>query len=429
MKICLLVPGSGGTFYCQNCLRDYSLVRALRASGHDAVMLPLYLPPFGDEAATPQHAPVFFGGISVYLRHHVPVLRRAPAWLDRMLDAPWMLKLAAAREGSTNAAQLGPMALSMLEGRRGFQEKEFDRLVEWLVTHEKPDVIHISNAVLIALATEIEQALNVPIVCSLQDEEPWVEAMGLPYSRACWEAIAGHAPRVNRFIATSGWYADRMASRIGIPRGKIDVLFPGVEIDETEVPQPPFDPPAVGFLSRINEAQGFNLLVDAFIDLKQDPALKNLRLRASGGCTPADRPFFHSMMKRLANHGFRDSVEIVPGFATPERRQFLRSVSVLSTPVPHGEAFGVQLLEAMACGVPVVQPRAGAYPEIIEATGGGLLYDADTPGALAGALRSLLLDPPKARALGRAGRSVVVERYNMSRTVDAMISLYQSVLA
>lgn len=429
MKICLLVPGSGGSFYCQNCLRDYSLVRALRAAGQDAVMLPLYLPPFGDEAETAQHAPVFFGGISVYLRHHVPLLRGAPAWLDRMLDAPWMLKLAAAREGSTNAAQLGPMALEMLEGRRGFQKKEFERLVEWLVMHEKPDVIHISNALLIALATEIRQAMDVGIVCSLQDEEPWVEAMGLPYSRACWDKIASHAPHVSRFIATSGWYADRMAGKIGIAREKIDVLFPGVEIDEAGGGPISFDPPTVGFLSRINEAQGFDLLADAFIDLKRDPALKNLRLRASGGCTHSDKPFLKAVMTRLRDHGYHDSVEIVPRFTKPERRQFLRSVSVLSTPVRGGEAFGVQLLEAMAYGVPVVQPRAGAYPEIIDATGGGFLYDADTPGALGGTLRSLLLDPQKARALGMAGRAAVTERYNMARTADAMIGLYQSVLA
>ena len=428
MKICLLVPGSGGTFYCQNCLRDYSLVRALRAAGHHAVMVPLYLPPFGDEADASQHTPVFFGGISVYLRHHVPLLRRVPAWFDKLLDAPWMLKMAAAREGSTNAAQLGPMAISMLEGRRGFQKKEFDRLVEWLAKHERPDVIHISNALLIALASEIKQAMDVAIVCSLQDEEPWIEAMGLPCSRACWEAIAGHAAHVRRFIATSGWYADRMASRIGIPRGQIDVLFPGVEIEDGDA-QPSFDPPTIGFLSRINEAQGFHLLVDAFIDLKQDPALKNLRLRASGGCTPHDKPFLNSIMTRLREHGFHDAVDIVPRFTKPDRRQFLRSLSVLSTPVPHGEAFGAQLLEAMACGVPVVQPRSGAYPEIVEATGGGLLYDPDAPGALAQTLRSLLLDAPRARAFGRAGQLAVKQRYNMTRTAEAMISLYQSVLA
>ncbi|HUW61313.1 MAG TPA: glycosyltransferase family 4 protein [Candidatus Bathyarchaeia archaeon] len=428
MKICLLVPGSGGSFYCQNCLRDYSLVRALRVAGEDAAMVPLYLPPFGDEADTSEHLPVFFGGISVYLRHHVALLRRAPTWLDRLLDAPWLLKLAGAREGSTNAAQLGPMALEMLEGRHGFQKKEFDRLINWLDRHEKPDVIHISNALLIALATELRQAIDAPVVCSLQDEEPWVEAMGLPYSRACWDAIAGHAPHVSRFIATSGWYADRMAGKIGIPREKIDVLYPGVEIDEAGGGPISFDPPTIGFLSRINEAQGFDLLADAFIDLKRDPALENLRLRASGGCTHADKPFFKAVMTRLGAHGVRDSVEIVPRFTKPERRQFLRSLSVLSTPVRGGEAFGAQLLEAMACGVPVVQPRAGAYPEIIEATGGGLLYDAGTPGALAGALRSLLVDPQRARALGGAGRAAVRARYNMAGTADAMIRLYQSVL-
>lgn len=428
MKICHLVPGSGGTFYCQNCLRDYSLVHALREAGHDVVMLPMYLPAFGDGADVKQNTTVFFGGISAYLRQHVPFYQYAPAWFDKLFDARWMLKLAASREGSTNAADLGPMTLSMLEGREGFQKKEFETLLEWLAGHERPDILHISNALLLAVATEAKDSLGIPVVCSLQDEEPWVEAMGEPYAQLCWEAMARHAANVDMFTPTSRWYADKMCSRLGVPSDRIKVIYPGVQVDDAEPGGIPFDPPTIGFLSRMNESLGFGTLVDAFIRLKREPELRGLRLRATGGCTSADEPFVETLLARLREHGFEGAVDLLPDFQRPERNEFLRSISVLSTPVPEGEAFGVQLIEAMAFGVPVVQPRVGAYPEIVERTGGGILYEHGDPDGLANALRSLLGDPARARALGRQGRASVMERFRIEHMAENMVRVYTHVL-
>ena len=428
MRICYLVPGSGGTFYCQNCLRDYALVRALRREGHDVVMLPLYLPPFGDEAGMNHETPIFFGGINVFLQEHVPLFRKTPRWLDRIFDASWMLKRAAAREGSTNAAELGPMTLSMLQGRNGRQKKEFDRLVEWLKDQERPDVIHISNALLLGLAGEIKQVLDVPVVCSLQDEESWVDAMRAPCDRLCWEAMAGNAAHVDAFVATSAWYAERMSLRLKLRRERITVVYLGVEIDDAVPPELQFDPPTIGFLSRLNESQGLGVLVDAFIQLKQDSSLKDLRLRATGGCTAADRSFVESLRAKLRQHGYEDSVEILSSFDRSQRGEFLRSLSVLSVPALHGEAFGVQLIEAMAVGVPVVQPRIGAYPEVVEATGGGILYNPESIHGLAGALHSLLHNPGEARALGRRGRAAVLERFSIDRVARDMLQIYANLL-
>lgn len=428
MRICHLVPGSGGTFYCQNCLRDYALVRALRHEGHDVVMLPLYLPPFRDDIDTDSKTPVFFGGINVYLQQHFAIFRRTPRWVDRMFDTPWMLKIAAARESSTNAASLGPMTLSMLEGRGGRQRKEVDRLVAWLQGHEKPDVIHISNALLLGLAPEIKRALDVPIVCTLQDEEPWVDAMPAPHKQLCWEAISGHAAHVDTFIATSAWYADRMSARMNTARERISVVYLGVETDQFVPMDLRFDPPTIGFLSRLSEAQGFGILVDAFIELKQEPALKDLRLRATGGYTTADRHFIETVRAKLGRYGFEDSVDLLSEFQQADRREFLHTVSAVCIPVPHGEAFGIQLIEAMASGVPVVQPRVGAYPEIIEATGGGILYDPEKSGAMVDALRSLLQDPEHARALGKRGRTAVLERFGIDREARDILNVYATVL-
>ncbi len=427
MKICQLVPGSGGTFYCQNCLRDLTLVRALQREGHEVVMMPLYLPPFGEGADANHTAPVFFGGINVYLQQRFPLFRKTPRWLDRFFDTRLMLKLAAAQERSTNAAKLGPMTLSMLEGRHGNQEKEFARLLSWLTHHEKPEVIHISNALLLGLATEIKRALDVPIVCSLQDEEPWVEAMPAPWKERCWNAMIEAAAHVDGFIATSRWYAARMSERLGIPRDRIQVVYLGVEISEADAARLSFDPPTIGYLSRLDEAQGLGVLVDAFIQLKQEAHLRELRLHATGGFTAIDRPFIASVRAKLRAHGFEGAVDFREAFQGTKRAEFLRSVSVLSTPAPRGEAFGIQLLEAMAMGVPVVQPGVGAYPEIIEATGGGLLYDPQGRRHLADTLRAVLLDPERARALGQQGRHAVRERFSIERVARDMADVYRRV--
>ena len=95
-------------------------------------------------------------------------------------------------------------------------------------------------------------------------------------------------------------------------------------------------------------------------------------------------------------------------------------------PVPKGEAFGIQLIEAMARGIPVVQPRVGAYPEVVQETGGGVIYDPAWENGLADALRKVLTDPEGTRAMGNRGRESVLERFNISRATDEMLTIYQS---
>ena len=121
-------------------------------------------------------------------------------------------------------------------------------------------------------------------------------------------------------------------------------------------------------------------------------------------------------------------MEFLEEFQLAQRGEFLRSLSVLSVPVPGGEAFGLQLLEAMAQGVPVVQPAEGSYPEIIAATGGGVLYDPQTPDGLTNALQSLLEHPDEARRLGHQGREAILAQFNMGRVVHDMVAVYTAAL-
>lgn len=424
MKVVYIVPGTGGTFYCQNCMRDIELVRALRRMGHDVLMIPVYLPVLIDSGEISKGVPVFFGGINCYLQQKFSFFRWTPRWLDRFFDTSWMLRKAARKEGTTEAAGLGPMTLSMLQGPDGKQKKELERMMAWLVEQEKPDVIHLSNALLLGMARTLKENLKTPLFCSLQDEMPWLDAIDDPYNRLCWEAMTNCARDVDSFVAVSQWYADEMAVRMALTPEKVQVIRLGIKCED--IPKAPmtFEPPVIGYLSKMTDSLGLGKLVEAFIHLKQHPRLKDLRLRATGGQVGSDATYVKWLKQKLAKHGFEHDAEFMEEFDIETRREFIQSLSVMSVPARDGEAFGLFILEANAAGVPVVQPDAGAYPEIVGETGGGLIYDRNDPEALIKSLESLLLDAEGARCLGGNGREAVAEKFSTERMANETIALY-----
>ena len=423
MRIAAIVPGSGGTFYCQNCLRDNSLVKALRALGHDALMVPMYLPLFRDDAPDGGEAPVFYGAISTYLGQTLPGSGRMPRRVRRWLDAPPLLRWAAGRAGSTRARGLGDMTLSMLRGEKGRQADELERLVNWLRDDVQPDVVHLSNALLLGLAKPMRR-LGCRIVCSLQDEDVWIDALEGDFPGRVWDLMRERAADVAAFTPVSAYYGGVMAERMRVPSDRMHVVHVGIDTAGYEPAATPPDPPAIGFLSRMGESLGLGILADAFLLLKQRERFRDLRLRITGGRTPDDMSFLRGLRRRLRRNGAGDDVEFVACFDRPARQEFLRSLSVLCVPVPAGEAFGGFLLEAMACGVPAVQPPVGAFPEVIAATGGGLIADACSPAALSATLAELLADPTRARALGARGREVVLRDFTIERMGAEMARVY-----
>lgn len=423
MKVVHIVPGSGGTFYCQNCMRDSALVQALRRQGEDVVVMPMYLPMFTDGEPVQEGSPVFFGGINVWLQQQVPLFRRTPRWVDRMFDSGWMLKRAARRAGTTSARELGAMTLSMLEGARGNQGKEVERLVQWLEEYERPDVVHLSNALLIGLAGEIKARLDVPVVCTLQDEDWWLDEIEAPHDELCWDAIRARTADVDRFVAVSSWFADRMSERLMVPRDLIDVVHIGIDLSGYGRAALDFNPPVLGYLSRMNPALGLERLVDAFIELKKTKGLENLKLRAMGGAVGDDLKCVASLRKKLARLGLAADAEFAEEFGREQRLAFLASLSVLCVPVEQGEAFGTYILEANAAGVPVVQPAAGAFPELIDRTGGGLIYH-----DIVETLREVLTHPALARQLGERGRDSVMDSFGVDAMARNMVSVYRGVM-
>ncbi len=402
---------------------------ALRARGHDVVLVPMYLPLFteGEDMGAP-HSPVFYGAVGVYLAQMFPWFRLLPKWFRSHLDSRRLLAWVAKRAGTTQAHGLEEMTLSVLNGENGGQREELDRLVSWLKHDEKPNLVHLSNALLLGLAGRIRREVGVPVVCTLQDEDSWIDSMEPVAARKAWALMTEKATDIAAFIPVSQYYNRVMQDRLkGVPASKFHVIPIGVSADSYGEAQWNPGQPVIGYLSRMSESLGLGALVDAFIQIRERGLVGAVTLKITGGKTPEDDKFLAGLRDKLAAKNLLDAVEFGPVFDRKTKREFLQSLTVLSVPMSHPEAFGMFMLEAMASGVPVVQPRLGASPEIIEATGGGVSYDPVDPAALTRELEALLLDEARWSRLSQAGRKAVSERFNVTKTADAMIGVYENI--
>jgi len=429
MRIVQICPSAGDSFYCENCLRDAALVKALRRLGHDVLMVPLYLPLAADETEPPSQAPIFFGGINVYLQQKLALFRKTPRWIDRWFDARPLLEWAGRRAGMTSARALGETTISMLQGENGRQVKELDRFVDWLRTEpEKPDIVCLANILLAGMARRIKDRLGVPVVCLLQDEDGFLDGLTAPYAGQAWEIVRERAGDIDAFLAVSQYFADAMSPRLGPHAARMHVNHLGIELDgyAREGPRPAV--PTIGFLSRMCPDRGLEKLVDAFILLKRNEKLRSTRLRICGGRLACDESFLGRLHEKLMAAGLPADVDFLPDFDRASRVEFLRSVSVLSVPEERPVAYGLYVLEALAMGVPVVEPATGCFPETLALTGGGVLYEPNTAERLAQALTPLLLDPQAAQRLGTEGRAGVARSFEIGRTAAQMIGIYEQVV-
>jgi len=426
MKIILITPGTG-SYYCGVCMRDNALAKAVIKQGHDAVMLPMYLPLTLDETAASPKTPIFYGGINVYLQEKFALFRHTPRWLDKLLNAPALLRLVAGRAGMTNGADLGELTVSMMRGEEGRQAKELDQLVRWLKEEGKPEAVWLSTALLAGLARRIKAELAVPIIGSLQGEDTFLDSLPEPWRTRSWEALIERARDVDLFVAPSRFYADFMGDRMQLETSRRRVIPNGICLDGFETVKGSPDRRCIGYLARFIRDKGLGLVVDAFIELKKRGRHPDVRLHCAGAMTKEDARYVAELKRKIEAAGLTHGVEFSPNVSREAKVAFLQSLTLFSVPALYPEAFGLYVIEALAAGVPVVQPRSAAFPEIIEATGGGLLFQHGSVAALVDAWESLLDAPEKARALGAAGRVAVQRDYSMQRMAERFLAASREV--
>lgn len=426
LKIAHIIPGSGGSFYCGNCLRDSKYFDALRKMGHDVVKIPMYLPIFSDEHDITD-VPVFYGAISIYLKQLYPVFSKAPAWVDKLLNSKPMLKMAASMAGSTRAKGLEEMTISMLEGERGGQQEELERMTDWLRDHFKPDVIHLSNALLSGLAKTLKEKLNSPVVCSLQDEDVWVDVMTDANRQKVWDLMSENAGYIDRFISVSEYFKTVALERMSIPSEKISTIHIGVDPSDYQYINSTDKMRTIGYISRMCPENGLDILTDAFVLLKRHKGYDDVKLIITGGQTGDDKVFLKQIRKTLDKNGVADDVEFYKEFEGDGRKQFFARTSMISVPVRNGEAFGIYIAESLASGIPVIQPALGAFPEILQKAGGGVIYGENTPEELAAALKEMLDNPERLQQLSKDARQGAEEHLDIHKLARHLIGTYEQV--
>src|SRR5580704_13691006 len=428
MKILAFTAGAA-QMYCGSCIRDNALAAELKSQGHDIILLPIYTPTLTDETNVAAHK-VFFGGISVYLEQHSALFRNTPWLLDRLWDSEWALKLAARRSIPVNPRLLGELTVSMLRGESGFQGKEIGKLVAWLRTEAPPDIVTLPNSLLIGLAAPIREALRRPVCCTLQGEDLFLSQLPEPYRTRALELIRSNIEHVDGFAAVSTSYAGFMCRYLGIPENKMHVIPLGVNLKGYDASlRLHGNCFTVGYFARVAPEKGLHALVEAYARLRRETDFSGATLEVAGYLAPEHREYLRGIERRMKDAGLSHEFRYRGVLDRPHKIDFLRNLDVLSVPATYDEPKGIFLLEAMANGVPVVEPRRGGLTEIVEKTGGGILVEPDDTAGLAQGIYSLWKDPALLERLGKCGVQGVREHYSAARMAARALEVYGTIAA
>lgn len=415
-KIVYLTAGAGGMF-CGSCMHDNALTKALHAEGWDITLVPFYTPIRTDESDVSIDQ-VFFGGINVYLQQKVPLFRFVPSFLDRFLDSPKLIRRVTSRAIETDAKMLGSLAVSVLKGANGNQRKEVKRVNKWLVNDMKPDLIVISNILVAGFVPSFKKQLDIPVLVTLQGDDVFLDAMQEPYRSRCFEQIKKISRHVDGFIVHSEFFGRYMAEYFDLDPEKIHVTPLGVDTSDFHVGQVASfesdDRKTIGYLARLAPEKGLHNLVDAFIEIKNRPEGENVQLKIAGWLGKDHEEYAEGQFKRLKDAGLSDHYEYLGAISREEKLRFLDEIHVLSVPTDFKEPKGLFVLEAMAAGVPVVQPAHGSFPELIGQTQGGFLFEPGNVKELANKLLELLGDAGQHAEFARTGQQQVHQHRNQS---------------
>ena len=427
MKIVHITAGAGGRI-CGTCLHDNALVRALRGRGCDAMLVPAFVPTTTDEENIAERK-VVMGGVNVWLQEHVALFRLTPAVLDAPLDARGLLEWLSSRTGGARAADLGPLTVSTLEGEHGRQRKEVAKLARWLADEVQPDVVHLSNVLLVGLARAIREATGARLVCSLSGEDVFIDAIPEPHRSRTADLLCERAADVDRFVAFNAFNAGFMGGRLGLAAERIAVIPHGVDLAAF-----PVEPPdlaarrrarggrlVIGFLARGCPEKGLDQLVRA---LPLVAARHDVEVVAAGATIETERDYLASCHALARDLGMTDRFRWLGQIDRAAKLDLLASIDVFALPTPRAEAKGLSAIEALAAGVPVVASNHGAFPELLDGERAGLLHAPGDPADLARAINAVLTDETLASRLGRHGHAVARERHTAAAMAAAHEALY-----
>jgi len=415
-------------------MHDNALAAGMKAAGEDVSLFPLYTPMRLDEESVGERQ-IFYGGIKAYLMQKYPRPFFGRDLLLRVAGSQALLRLMPHFDigSAVDPVANAELTISMLKGEDGNQRELLQELVQWIKSTYQPDVIHVTNALLIGVVREFKRSLQVPITCGLHGEDIFLEGLPQPYQNEALSIIRERADDVDRFLAISTSYSEMFSKWVGLDRSKIDVVWPGIALNDYRDmtrESSTSRPLTIGFLARFVPEKGLHMLLDAFIRLYRSGEFPDLQLVAGGYVSSAYKTYIDSLRKKIKDNGLEDRIKLLGTLERAEKLNFFKQIDVFSVPAPYREPKGISILEALASGVPVVQPDHGAYPEWVNATQGGLLHRPNDSVDLAEKLATLLRDTNLRKRLGQQGRQGIFEKFSSecmaSSTLDVMRQLTKS---
>jgi glycosyltransferase involved in cell wall biosynthesis len=305
-------------------------------------------------------------------------------------------------------------------------------LVEYLTTDVKPDLIHLSNALISGIIPLVQDRLKAPIVVELQGDDIFLDGLLPHHKTKAIEAIRVNTARVARFHTPCADYADYMSDYLGIDRSRFRVVPLGIDLAGYQnIPQnrPANHPPTIGFFARMCPEKGLDLLVDAWLKLRKRPGLEQVRLQVGGWLGGGNIPFWEAQLAKAKAAGQENGLVHRPCLTLAEKSAFYSDCDLVSVPTKMREPKGLYLLEAWAHGKPVVQPEFGSFPELVGATGGGLLVPRENAEELAEKIEQLLKDPTHAKHIGETARKAVAETFTSKQMAQNTVKSYTELLS
>jgi glycosyltransferase involved in cell wall biosynthesis len=267
--------------------------------------------------------------------------------------------------------------------------------------------------------------LQRPIVVTLQGDDLFLDGLTEPYKSEAMALIRQQVGNVDLFVSVSEYYTEYMSGYLQIPRERLRTVPLGINVKDFDRRAPlARNPFTIGYFARIAPEKGLHNLAEAYRLLRQERGLPPSRLVAAGYLGADRQSYLEGIQRRLASWGLADEFQYYRTVDRRRKAEFLQSLDVLSVPSGYHEPKGLYLLEAMASGVPVVEPAHGAFPELLRRTGGGLLAKSEQPADIADTILEIWRDPARASAMGARGAEGVRAAYTLQHMAAGMLGVY-----
>jgi spore coat protein SA len=311
----------------------------------------------------------------------------------------------------------------------------YDRRVAGIVRQMAPDLLHVHNRPLLALNLK-NWFPGIPVILHMHNI---YAILGKRERPAPFTPIP-----VEAFVACSTYVLEQEWERLGTGAGAHLVIYNGVDVeafrpkwerpDEAKAIRERYgltDEPVVLYAGKIRESKGVGVLVRAMHRVWEK--LPRAALVLVGGTefgrgrTTRETPFFKQLKEQMAAAPGR---VILTGFVRHEdmAETYLLG-DVLAAPSQKPEGMPMVLLEASACGLPLVATRVGGIPEVVQDGINGILLDKhDDTEELAGKITGLLQDEALSQRLGQKARERALERFSWQRIAREQEAVYDGML-